>query len=132
MLHRDTQLLEIRPVLEKSRAHERMSPQEFFQNKTLRPIIKLQNDIILALFRNYIYIHKGIFHKLSPKRRVEYIESSIHKDIKFRNTLKGLVIGQFTMDELQIYNTDETAINKRIMSMIKERLKSQIQLLSSH
>lgn len=127
---RDVQLLNLRPVLGQAQTHEQMSSQEFFQNNTLRPILKLQNDLILALFRHYIEKHKGVFYEISPERKMDYIESAIHKDMKFRNILKGLVLGQFTLEEYQIYSADSSAINKRILSMIKERLKSQVQVLS--
>ena len=100
------------------------------QNNTLRPILKLQNNLILALFRHYVEKHKGVFYELSPERKMDYIESAIHKDMKFRNILKGLVLGQFTLEEYRAYSADSSAINKRILSMIKERLKSQVQVLS--
>ena len=127
---RDEQLLNLRPVLGQVQTNDQMSSQEFFQNNTLRPILKLQNDLILALFRHYIEKHKGVFYEISPERKMDYIESAIHKDMKFRNILKGLVLGQFTLEEYQIYSADSSAINKRILSMIKERLKSQVQVLS--
>ena len=120
----------MRPDLGQARMHDQMSSQEFFQNNTLRPILKLQNDLILALFRHYVEKHKGVFYELSPERKLDYIESAIHKDMKFRNILKGLVLGQFTLEEYRAYSADSSAINKRILSMIKERLKSQVQALS--
>jgi hypothetical protein len=130
MDHRDAQLLALRPELSQLRVHDQMSEQELFQNQTLRPILKLQNDLIVALFRHYIEKHKGVFYEISPERKMDYIESAIHKDMKFRNILKGLVLGQFTLEEYQIYSADSSALNKRILSMIKERLKSQVQVLS--
>ena len=129
MDHRDDHLVNMRPDLGQARMHDQMSSQEFFQNNTLRPILKLQNDLILALFRHYVEKHKGVFYELSPERKMDYIESAIHKDMKFRNILKGLVLGQFALEEYQRYSADSSAINKRILSMIKERLKSQVQLL---
>jgi hypothetical protein len=128
--HRDDHLVNMRPDLGQARMHDQMSSQEFFQNNTLRPILKLQNDLILALFRHYVEKHKGVFYELSPERKLDYIESAIHKDMKFRNILKGLVLGQFTLEEYRAYSADSSAINKRILSMIKERLKSQVQVLS--
>ena len=130
MDHRDDHLVNMRPDLGQARMHDQMSSQEFFQNNTLRPILKLQNDLILALFRHYVEKHKGVFYELSPERKLDYIESAIHKDMKFRNILKGLVLGQFTLEEYRAYSADSSAINKRILSMIKERLKSQVQVLS--
>ena len=130
MDHRDDHLVNMRPDLGQARMHDQISSQEFFQNNTLRPILKLQNDLILALFRHYVEKHKGVFYELSPERKMDYIESAIHKDMKFRNILKGLVLGQFTLEEYRAYSADSSAINKRILSMIKERLKSQVQVLS--
>ena len=130
MDHRDDHLVNMRPDLGQARMCDQMSSQEFFQNNTLRPILKLQNDLILALFRHYVEKHKGVFYELSPERKMDYIESAIHKDMKFRNILKGLVLGQFTLQEYRAYSADSSAINKRILSMIKERLKSQVQVLS--
>ena len=130
MDHRDDHLVNMRPDLGQARMHDQMSSQEFFQNNTLRPILKLQNDLILALFRHYVEKHKGVFYELSPERKMDYIESAIHKDMKFRNILKGLVLGQFTLEEYRAYSAYSSAINKRILSMIKERLKSQVQVLS--
>jgi hypothetical protein len=130
MNDRDAQLIALRPELPRVNTNDQMSDQEFFQNKTLRPILKLQNDLLLALFRHYVEKHKGVFYEISPQRKMDYIESAIHKDMKFRNILKGLILGQFTLEEYQIYTLDSSAINKRILSMIKERLKSQVQLLN--
>jgi len=130
MDQRDDHLVKMRPDLGQVRTNDQMSSQEFFQNNTLRPILKLQNDLIVALFRHYVEKHKGVFYELSPERKMDYIESAIHKDMKFRNILKGLVLGQFTLEEYRTYSADSSAINKRILSMIKERLKSQVQLLS--
>lgn len=130
MSDRDAQLIAMRPELAQLRLNDQMSEQEHFQNETLRPILKLQNDLILDLFRHYVEKHKGVFYEISPERKMDYIESAIHKDMKFRNILKGLVLGQFTLEEYRAYSKDSSAINKRILSMIKERLKSQIQLLS--
>ncbi len=128
-MDRDAQLLALRPKLSQVRLDPQMSGQEYFQNNTLRPILKLQNDLIIALFRHYIQKHKGVFYEISPERKLDYIESAIHKDMKFRNILKGLVLGQFTLEEYQTYSADSSAINKRMLSMIKERLKSQVQML---
>ena len=130
MDHRDDHLVNMRPDLGQARMHDQMSSQEFFQNNTLRPILKLQNDLILAMFRHYVEKHKGVFYELSPERKMDYIESAIHKDMKFRNILKGLVLGQFTLEEYRAYSAGSSAINKRILSMIKERLKSQVQVLN--
>lgn len=126
---RSKNLKEIRPEIPQAKIHDNMSAEERFQNETLRPIIKLQNDLLIEVFKNYVRKHKGTFYELRLEQRLEFIEKSIQKDIKFRNSLKGIVIGQFTLQEYQNYITNSSRLNKRMMNMVIERLKSQIQLL---
>ncbi|WP_435625625.1 glyoxalase [Flagellimonas sp.] len=129
MVSRSSNLLDIRPEIPTAQIHNNMSMEERFQNKTLRPIIKMQNPLLLEVFRNYARKHKGVFYELSMEKKMDYIEKSIQKDIKFRNSLKGMVIGQFTVEEYTIYITNSSALNKRMMNMVIERLKDQLQLL---
>ena len=106
-----------------------MGADERFQNQTLRPIIKFQNDLFLAVFRNYIKKHKNTYFTLKQEEREQYIEKAIQRDIKFRNALKGMVIGQFTLGEYEQYIQNSSALNKRMMNMVIERLKDQMQIL---
>nr|WP_298789635.1 glyoxalase [uncultured Allomuricauda sp.] len=128
---RSNHLKGIRPELKQSLLHDNMSSDEHFQNQTLRPVIKFQNSLLLEVFKNYIRKHKGTFYELSLEKRLEYIENAIQKDIKFRNSLKGMIIGQFTVEEYQIYIQNSSALNKRMMHIVIERLKDQVQLLES-
>ena len=126
---RSRKLLDIRPEIPKAQIHDNMSMEERFQNQTLRPIIKMQNVLFLEVFKNYVRKHKGFFYELSMEKKLDYIEKSIQKDIKFRNSLKGMVIGQFTAEEYAVYITNSSALNKRMMNMVIERLKDQLQLI---
>ena len=126
---RDIALLQLRPQIPSAKILPGMTAEESFQNKTLRPIAKLQNDLLVAVFRNYARKHKNVFYDLSVEKRMDYIENAIHKDMKFRNSLKGMIIGQFTLDEYDTYIQNSSALNKRMMNLVKERLKSNIQLL---
>ena len=131
MKDRDQSLLELRPQIESAVVNASTLPDEQFQNRTLRPVILLQNDLLLEAFRNYAQKHKNVFYEMSIEKRMAYIENSIQKDIKFRNSLKGMVIGQFTIEEYTYYITNSSALNKRMMNLVKERLQSNIQLLDS-
>ncbi|GAB4164253.1 MAG: hypothetical protein Tsb0033_25460 [Winogradskyella sp.] len=127
MTTRTKSLLSIRPVISSAKIYDSMSSDELFQNKTLRPIIKMQNDLFLVVFRNYIKKHKNVFYELSQTKQLSYIENAIHKDMKFRNSLKGMIIGQFTEEEYAIYIQNSSALNKRMMNIVKERLIDNIQ-----
>ncbi len=126
---RSKSLLDIRPDIPQSHFNSAMGFDERFQNQTLRPVIKLQNFLLVEAFKNYIAKHKGAFHDLSLEKKLQFIEGAIQKDIKFRNSLKGMVIGQFTVEEYQDYITNSSSLNNRMMNMIIERLKDQVQLL---
>lgn len=105
-------------------------PEEKFQNQTLRPILKWQNELLLEVFRNYASKQKGVFFSLSPEKKEAYIENVIQKDIKFRNTIKGIVIGLFSLEEFQDYIKNSSNLNKRMMNLVIERLKSQSMIIS--
>lgn len=132
MSSRSTDLIRIRPDLSSSfRIQADTSSNEQFQNYTLRPVIKFQNELLLSAFRNYAVKHKGQFFDLSQEKKIKYIENAIQKDIKFRNSLKGMLIGQFTLEEYERYIQNSSALNKRMMQMVIERLKDQLQLLQT-
>lgn len=128
MSDRDQCLLGIRPEIPAARITEDMTADEQFQNRTLRPIIKFQNNLLIAAFKNYIRKYKNSFYDLSLEKRLTYVDNAIQKDIKFRNSLKGMIIGQFTLSEYEAYIKNSSALNKRMMSMVITRLKDQIQL----
>lgn len=104
------------------------SADEIFQNEVLRPILKLQNDLFIASFHNYISKYKRDFYSLSVEKKIATIENAIQKDIKFRNALKGMIIALFTVDEYVLYIKNSSSLNKRMMNMLIERLKNQVQL----
>ena len=128
MKTKDEALLELRKsatgiISEDSSAEER------FQNQTLRPILKVQNELLLEVFINYAKIQKGVFFELSISKKQLYIENALQKDLKFSNSLKGMIIGLFTIAEYKEYSLNNSNINKRIGNLLMERFKSQMQLL---
>ena len=87
------------------------------------------NTICLLLFLEITLLNiKTFFYSLNLQKRTDYIENAIHKDMKFRNSLKGMIIGQFTVEEYLLYIKNSSALNKRMMNIVKERLLSNIQL----
>jgi hypothetical protein len=102
--------------------------EEAFQNETLRPILKLQNDLYILTFKQYCKKYKNVFFNLNLEKKELYIENALTKDQKFRNLMNGFTISLFNEEELQYYFENETNCNKRICSLLIERLKSQLQL----
>lgn len=130
MNDRHNDLLRIRPEIKKYQTFDTMSDEERFQNATMRPILKLQHPLLVAAFINYANKHKGVFYELPIEKRMQYIETAVCKDQKFRNSLKGMLIGQFTVEEYQVYIENSSKLNKRMMNLVIARLQDQIQLLT--
>ena len=128
MKTKDEALLELRKSAT-GIINEDSSAEERFQNQTLRPILKVQNELLLEVFINYAKVQKGVFFELSISKKQLYIENALQKDLKFSNSLKGMIIGLFTIAEYKEYSLNNSNINKRIGNLLMERFKSQMQLL---
>jgi hypothetical protein len=122
-----TSKLDLRPIIE-TKELENSTPEEKFQTQTLRPVLKLQNEILLGLFKNHITESKNTFYDLSLEKKGIFIENSLQKNIVLKNKLLGLTLGMFTMEELKVYSTQTSLYNKRIIGLIVERIRSQIHL----
>ena len=125
---RHNDLLKIRPKIKKIKDLPNMSDDERFQNETIRPILKLQNPLFILVFKNYIQKRKRVFYDLSLDKKMIYIESSIVKDQNFHNSLKGIIIGHFTVAEYRQYLLNFSSLNKRMMNMLIKRLQNQIEV----
>ncbi|SDG86356.1 glyoxalase [Psychroflexus sediminis] len=126
MTPRDEQLLYIRLEVPNAKVDQSTLGLESFQNLTLRPIAKFQNDLILSLFENYIARYKNVFYKLGREEKLNYIENTVKKDSKFKNLIRGVFMGHFTIAEYEFYHENSSEVNKRIINLTKERLQSQL------
>ena len=108
------------PTLENTTAIEK------FQNETLRPVLKLQNEVYLSVFENYAIKLKSAFKTLSTEKKWKFIEQSIQNNVSLKNIFIGITIGMFTDEELEVYLLETKTYNKRILTMLIERLRNQI------
>ncbi|MFY9242147.1 MAG: glyoxalase [Polaribacter sp.] len=99
---------------------------ETFQNEVLRPIIKMQHDLLIAFFKSYLEKRKIDFIVLSEQKKRAKIKSVLEKDIQFKNTIIGSVLGHFTIDEYEAYNKNSSEFNRRITKIIIQRLQDSI------
>lgn len=116
--------LKIRPVIDSIGSLENKRFEEKFQNITLRPIIKLQHDLLVAYFLNHLGKKNINIDELTEDGKISIISSLFKTDTMFKTELKGLIIGLFTVNEYQDYKSYSGSLNKRMCSMIKERLLS--------
>lgn len=105
------------------------SETEAFQSQTLRPVLKLQNEIYLMLFQDYAVSKISDFNSLTTEKKLSFIDQSLRKDHALRNVFIGMTVGMFTAEEMKIYISDKNIFHKRIITMLIERLKSQMELI---
>jgi len=108
--NRSDDLLNIRPAIPEAKVNEHTSPEERFQNLTLRPIIKLQHSLLIEIFKQHIARTKTKFSELSDHQRVSFIEQTFN----------------MTVEEYQVYAQNTNAFNKRITHMLAQRIKDSI------
>ncbi|WP_040417430.1 hypothetical protein [Cyclobacterium qasimii] len=116
-----------RPILPNLAFPKGMSKEESFQNSVIRPVIKMLHDLLAVHFKHYMATKKLEFSQLSEKEKTNFIESSFNKDMAFRSEIRGLVIGHFSTEEFLLYATMQRGINKRINTILKERISSNRQ-----
>ena len=102
------------------------TPAEAFQNKVLRPILKSQNELLIALFRHWVSKHKTDFDRFSREDQFRYVQHTIRKDLNFRSLLLGTIIGKLTSEQYNAYSLLEEELNRRTINMLIQRLQSQL------
>ncbi len=99
---------------------------EQFQNSVLRPILKGQHKLLIQSFQNYLQQRKIDFSNINTERKEKHINSILSKDIAYKNLQIGMIIGQFTSEEFELYILHSGEYNKRVLQMLKNRLKDTV------
>ena len=113
---------QLRPEILSIIKTENFSALEKFQNETLRPIIKLQHDLILTRFEHYLKQNKINIIELNKTKKTDLMNKLFKSDTRIKNDFRGLIIGLFTLEEYKEYLTISSQLNKRINNMIRQKL----------
>ena len=124
-MSRSDKLLACRPSINFDSA-KKSTPEEDFQNRVLRPILKFQNDLFLKMFKQVCESYKISFERLTKPEQEGHIERLFQKDAKLKALFLGAIISLFTTDEYEVYALQQSHFNKRITQMLMERLKDQM------
>jgi hypothetical protein len=119
-MNRDQSLSELRPDLGLETTHS--TPVEQFQNQTLRPILKLQHELLLAVFRQHIAKYPQVYERLSAAERADWVARALQEDQRLRHRMAGLVIGHFTLAEWEQFVLAEPEYMRRLIQMLIQRL----------
>jgi len=120
---RDQNLVALRPSL--SLNGEASRPVEQFQNETLRPILKLQHELFVAAFQDFLRENKQQWPAELTQRQRDYISHVLKTHKRLRATLFGMVCGMMTKSEYEVYLLHRSEVHKRLTQMLIQRLESQ-------
>lgn len=116
--------LKIRPVISSIDMSKEMTAEERFQNITLRPILKMQHELFIAFAKSEILKKKNKYHQIKKEGKEAYLSQLLFRNTKNADLLRGMVLGQMTVEEYQFYLKHEKPMNKRITSMLLKRIIS--------
>ena len=114
-----------RPVLE-DLIKDNMSALELFQNQTLRPVIKMQHDLLIASFNAYKAKRKIDFSSLTDQKKRSKTKAVFVKDINYKNLMLGFIIGAFSLEEFAYYSLNASELNKRIIQIVIQRVQDSL------
>lgn len=114
-----------RPVLE-DLVNDGTLSTEKFQNEVIRPLIKMQHNLLIVSFKNYLQKRKIDFLILPEKKKRSRVSAVFKTDNNYKNMVLGFIIGHFSIDEFNFYSSNPSEINKRILQITSQRIKDSI------
>ncbi len=122
MENRSEELLALRPLLFLDGGNEK--PLEKFQNQVLRPILKYQHELWELELKQNLFFLQIKEKRWNGAEFRQAIQSGISRSPDLKNRYFGMVTGLMTSDEYSFYLANRTELNKRILSMVIDRILS--------
>ena len=120
-LRPDAALLALRPVVP-AETTDAADTVGAFLHATLRPALKLQNDLLLAIMTDFVRDHHIL---LRPTDQHHQLTELLGRNTKLRYTVVGLVTGVFTAEEYAFYRQHRPELNRRLLEMTLRRVLDQ-------
>ena len=122
----DAALLALRPVVPTATT-EAEAPVGAFLHTTLRPVLKLQNDLLLAVVADFVRDHHIM---LRPTDQQHQLSELLSRNTKLRYTVVGLITGQLTTEEYTFYRQHRPELNRRLLEMAQRRVLGQAAVIA--
>ena len=116
----DAALLALRPAVPTEAAEPGTAGH--FLHTTLRPVLKLQNDRILAVVADFVRDHHIA---LLPTDRQHQLNELLARNTRLRYTVIGLVTGMLTTPEYGFYRQHRAELNRRLLELAVQRVLDQ-------
>lgn len=117
----DQKLIDIRPEIP-SITLGNSGVVESFQNVTLRPIIKLQHDILMGITKKENTFQLAVVNASDRDNYRNLVGIWMQKRSKVKNQLIGIVLGIMTIEEHEEYLLHHQEYNRRIIQILVNRI----------
>lgn len=124
-LRPDTALQALRPAVATETAAAPAATPGDFLHATLRPILKLQNPLLLAVVADFVRDHHVPLPSADPADRLRLLAELLGRNTKLRYTVVGLITGQFTTAEMAFYRQHRPELNRRLLELATRRVQDQ-------
>ncbi len=97
-----------------------------FLHATLRPVLKLQNELLLAVVQDFVADHHIALTTTETTQHQRLLTDLLARNVKLRYTIVGLVSGHFTTAEYAFYRQNRGELNRRLLDLATQRVLSQM------
>ena len=112
----------VRPKLLDAITEGELKEEELFQNMVLRPVIKMQHDLLIMRVKSHFSSKRVLFNVMDNKKRTEVLIKAFQSDHSLKKEIQGIITGQLSIVEFQQYLKSERSLNKRIIQMVRNRM----------
>ena len=112
----------VRPKLPDAITEGELKEEELFQNMVLRPVVKMQHDLLIMRLKSHFRSKRVLFNVMDNKKRTEAIIQAFQNDHYLKKEIQGMITGQLSLIEYQQYQKSERSLNKRIIQMVRNRM----------
>ncbi|HEX8428452.1 hypothetical protein [Hymenobacter sp.] len=122
----DAALLALRPAVATAPASGDATSGDFLHH-TLRPVLKLQNELLLAVVADFVRDHHVPLATASAADQQRLLTELLTRNVKLRYTVIGLISGLFTGAELAFYREHRSELNRRLLELAVRRVQDQVE-----
>lgn len=123
MLRPDAALLALRPAIaDQPPALPTPTTVADFQHQVLRPLLKLQHPVLLAVVADFAADYRLPLAGAAPEAQVRRLTELLSRNARLRATLTGLVVGQLTTDELAFFRQHRPELTRRLLDLATQRV----------
>ena len=130
MTDRDAALLALRPAIA-ARPEDAGTPAEAFLHRTLRPVLKLQNETLLELVAREVAKRVPGYTGFAPADQRARLGQMLRTDSRVKRTLLGVVLGALTREELAFALDHDAEVRRRTVALLAERVTSQTEAVAA-